>query len=82
MKMYANELGNDLRECNSVIQQKTNKQTPWSEAPSELYRPSNRRLSAKWVPTAADKGRYVVGVTDPYGRSLDFLNRSRYFSSK
>jgi methionine aminopeptidase len=26
---------------------KQNKQTPWSESASELYRPSNRRLSAK-----------------------------------
>jgi hypothetical protein len=25
----------------------TNKQTPWSESASELYRPSDRRLSAK-----------------------------------
>jgi hypothetical protein len=27
--------------------EKTNKQTPWSESASELYRPSDRRLSAK-----------------------------------
>jgi hypothetical protein len=32
------------------------KQTPWSESASELYRPSDRRLSAKWVPTFADRG--------------------------
>jgi hypothetical protein len=25
--------------------------TPWSEPASELYRPSDRRLSAKWLPT-------------------------------
>jgi hypothetical protein len=30
----------------------------------------------------ADKGCHVVGVTDPYGRILDFLDRSRYFSIK
>jgi hypothetical protein len=27
------------------------KKTPWSESASELYRPSDRRLSAKWLPT-------------------------------
>jgi hypothetical protein len=27
------------------------KKTPWSESTSELYRPSDRRLSAKCVPT-------------------------------
>jgi hypothetical protein len=28
--------------------------TPWSESASELYRPSDRRFSAKWLPTFAD----------------------------
>jgi hypothetical protein len=55
------------------------KQTPWSESASKLYRPSDRRLSAKLLPTCADKGCHVVSVTDPYGRILDFLDRSRYF---
>jgi hypothetical protein len=27
----------------------------------------------------ADRGCHVVGVADPYGRILDFLDRSRYF---
>jgi hypothetical protein len=58
------------------------KQTPWSESASELYRPSDRRLSAKRLPTFADKGCHVVIVTDPYGRILGFLDRSRYFSIK
>jgi hypothetical protein len=56
------------------------KKTPWSESASELYRPSDRRLSAKWLPTFADRGCHVVSVTDPYGRILGFLARSRYFS--
>jgi hypothetical protein len=30
----------------------------------------------------ADTGCHVVSVTDPYGRILDFLDRSRYFSIK
>jgi hypothetical protein len=30
----------------------------------------------------ADRGCDVVSVTDPYGRVLGFLERSRYFSNK
>jgi hypothetical protein len=52
--------------------------TPWPESASELYRPSDGRLSAKLVLKFADRGSHVVSVTDPYGRILDFLNRSRY----
>jgi hypothetical protein len=50
---------------------------PWPESASELYRPSDRHLSAKLVPTFADRGCHVVSVTDPYGRNLEFLDRSR-----
>jgi hypothetical protein len=56
--------------------------TPWFESASELYRLSDRRLSAKCLPTFADRGCHVVRVTDPYGCILDFLDRSRYFSIK
>jgi hypothetical protein len=60
----------------------TNKQQiPWSESASEPYRPSDS-LSAKLVPTFVDRGCHMVSVTDPYGRILGFLDRSRYFSSK
>jgi hypothetical protein len=55
------------------------KQTPWPLSASELYRPSDRRLSTKLVPTFADRGCRVVSATDPYGRILGFLNRCRYF---
>jgi hypothetical protein len=34
------------------------------------------------LPTFADRGCHVVSVTDPYGRILGFLDRSRYFSIK
>jgi hypothetical protein len=34
------------------------------------------------LPTFVDRGCHVVSVTDPYGRILDFLDRSRYFSIK
>jgi hypothetical protein len=30
--------------------------TPWPESTNELYRPSDRRLLAKLVPTLADRG--------------------------
>jgi hypothetical protein len=54
-------------------------QTLWPESAGELYRPSDRRLSAKIVPTSADRECHVVSVTDPYNRILGFLDRSRYF---
>jgi hypothetical protein len=54
----------------------TNKQTPWSGSASD------RRLSAKLVPTFADSVRHVVSVTDPYSRCLGILDRSSYFSFK
>jgi hypothetical protein len=55
------------------------KKTPWSEPASELYRPSDLHLLAKLVPTFADGGCHVVSVTDPNGRILGFIDRSRYF---
>jgi hypothetical protein len=55
---------------NGECKSKTNKQTPWSESASELYRPSDRRLLAKRLTTFADKGCHVISVTDPFGRIL------------
>jgi hypothetical protein len=46
---------------------------------NKLYRPSDRRLSAKVVPTFADRGCRVVSATDPHSRILGFLDRSRYY---
>jgi hypothetical protein len=46
--------------------------SPWPESASELYRPSDHRLSVNCVPTFADKECHVVRVTDPYGRILGF----------
>jgi hypothetical protein len=60
----------------TMVKTKQAKKTPWPESASELYQPSDRRLSAKFVPTVADRGCHVVSLTDPYG----FLDRSRYFS--
>jgi hypothetical protein len=55
------------------------KKIPWPESASELYQPSDRLLSAKLVPTFADRGCHVVNMTDPYSRILGFLDRRRYF---
>jgi hypothetical protein len=35
---------------------------------AKLYRLSDRRLSAKLVPTFADRGCRMVRATDPHGR--------------
>jgi hypothetical protein len=56
--------------------------TPWPESTRELYRPTDRRFSARLVTTFEDRGCHVVSVTDPYGRIPGFLDRSRYFSIK
>jgi hypothetical protein len=46
---------------------------------SPQYRPSDRHLSTKVVPTFTDRRCHVAGVTDPYGCILDFLDWSCYF---
>jgi hypothetical protein len=45
---------------------------------SELYRPSDRRLSVKLLPTFVGRVCHVVSVTDPYGRIPGVLDRSCY----
>jgi hypothetical protein len=50
------------------------KQTPWPETAGERNLPSDRRFSAKLVPTFADRECRVVSVTDPHGRILGFLD--------
>jgi hypothetical protein len=62
-----------------LITNKKKKEIPLPEPASEQYRPSDRRLSAKLVPIFVDKECHVVSVTDPYGRILGFLFRSRQF---
>jgi hypothetical protein len=54
-------------------------QTTWPESASELYRPSNRRLSTILVPTFADRGSSVFSATDPHGLILGFLDQSSYY---
>jgi hypothetical protein len=62
--------------CESDVQQAKKLNSP--ESASKLYRPSDRRLSAKLLPTCADRGRHVVSVTDPYGRILAFLDQTHH----
>jgi hypothetical protein len=40
---------------------------------------SDRRLSAKLVPTFADRGCCMVSATDPHGHIFGFLDRSHYY---
>jgi hypothetical protein len=42
--------------CSCLMQLSSTKQIPWPESASELYRPSDRRLLAKLVPTFAERG--------------------------
>jgi hypothetical protein len=73
------ETGAQHWESMLYTKQTNKKQTPWSESANELYRPNDSRLSAKLLPTFADRGCHVVSVTNPYGRILGVLYRSRYF---
>jgi hypothetical protein len=79
IKMHLGEIGwvgvdwiglaQDRDKCRALVNVK---KTPWPESANELYRTSDRRLSAKLVPTFGDRGCHVVSVTDPYGRILWF----------
>jgi hypothetical protein len=60
------------------LQTKKKKQQKTYSA-SELYRPSNCRLSAVLVPIFADRKCHVVSVTDPYSRILGFLDHYYLF---
>jgi hypothetical protein len=62
----------------TVKEERSFHKTLWSVSASELYRPNDRRLSAKLLPTFAIRGCHVVSLTDPLGRILGFLDRSRY----
>jgi hypothetical protein len=57
------------------------KRTPWPESARELYQPSDHRLSAKSVPTFADRGvsRSQRGGS-PYARNLVFYTEPATFS--
>jgi hypothetical protein len=50
----------------------TRKKIPGLQSVSELHRPSDRRLSAKLVPTLADRGCRMVSAKNSHGRLLRF----------
>jgi hypothetical protein len=64
-----------LRIC---LKRLTNTQTPWLESASELYRPSDRRLSAKLVPTLADRGCRVVSATNPPQSLISVFQKKKH----
>jgi CBS-domain-containing membrane protein len=70
--------GRELSDKQNGSEHRTTTNTPWRECASEVYLPSDRRFSAKLVPTFVDTERHVVSVTDPYGRIIGFIDRSRY----
>jgi hypothetical protein len=49
--------------------------TLWPYSTSELYRPSDRCMSAKLVSAFADRGCHVVSATNPHGWTLCFLDQ-------
>jgi hypothetical protein len=75
--MYPSEIPDFIWAAQNVNLRKT--KSPWPESASELYRPSYRRLSSKFVPIFPDRERHVVSVTNPHGHIFVFLDWSRYF---
>jgi hypothetical protein len=65
----------DLR----FYKKKNQNYTPWLKSASELYRQSDRRLSAKLVPTFADRGGVAWSAWLIPTTVLCFLDRIRYF---
>jgi hypothetical protein len=49
------------------------------QSTSGPYISSDRRLSAKLVPTFADRGCHMVSAANPPRHNFDFLDRSRYY---
>jgi hypothetical protein len=62
-------LHQQLKLCASICHYKKNS---GAQSSSELYRPSDRRLSAKLMPTLADRGCRAVSATNPHGREIRF----------
>jgi hypothetical protein len=63
---------------NSGLHNPLRKKNLCSHSASELYQPSDRCLSAKLVPTFADRGYHVVSATYPHGCILSFMDQSHY----
>jgi hypothetical protein len=73
-------LGNPERRGETIFSKRSVKTKLRCLSPRDNYTDlSDRRLSAKLVSTFADRGCRVVSGTDPHGRILGLLDRSRYF---
>jgi hypothetical protein len=63
------QLRNEQLQLAVTVVKSVDKKTSFNEVKArQLTKPSDRRLSAKLVPTFADRGCRVVSATDPYGR--------------
>jgi hypothetical protein len=67
--------GTNIKQLHNVA---LKKKSPWPQPARELHWPSDCLLSAKLVPTFADRGCHVVSVMDHHGHILGFLDRSHY----
>jgi hypothetical protein len=63
--VYFDKLKNILTKKYIFINIYKQTKNPWPEYASEIYRPSDRRLSAKLVQTFADRECHVVTPADP-----------------
>jgi hypothetical protein len=70
----AESLKRAIKSSMYISNKKKKKKTPWLYTASELYRPSDRRLSLKLVPTFAGRNCHVVSATDPMAVNLGFLD--------
>jgi hypothetical protein len=61
--IYSSETSVDITRCSSYG---IKKNLRGFQSASELYRSSDRRRSAKLVPTLADRGCHVVSATSPF----------------
>jgi hypothetical protein len=67
-----------INTCSFRENNKQNKLRGLSRQANYTDLPSDRRMSAKLVPTFANRGCRVVSATDPHGRILGFIDRSRF----
>jgi hypothetical protein len=74
--MTEQKLSNPFLKEKRLICKRKVLQKKWPKFASELYRPSDRCLSANLVPTFAGGGCHMVSMMDPYGRVLGFLDQS------
>jgi hypothetical protein len=79
LSSYSRHFQNKMPCTDSKQEYLQTKQTPWPQSVIELYRPWDRRLWAKLVPTFADRKCLAVSVMDPHDRILGFLDRTQIY---